>query len=195
MKTSEWLNLRKGDLHEHAQIGFNFWTIYPTVDFGKRVKLGACVVIEDGCIIGDDVLIGNCVTLRPKTTIKNGVVIGHNTVIEGWSVIGERTRIQANSFICKGAIIQEDVFIGPGFVCGEDRNICSHGRSGYKKEPIRICRKARIGMNVCVLPGVSIGCNAFVAAGSLVTKKVLAYEKAAGRPAVMIGIVPSKERI
>jgi len=190
MKTLRWLNL-----HEQAQKGFGVWAIYPTVDFGKNVKLGTCVVIEDGCLIGNNVLIGNHVTLRPMTTLKDGVMIGHNTVIEGWTVIGERTRIQANSFICKGVVIEEDVFIGPGFICGEDKTICSHGRTGYKQEPIKICRGARIGMNVCVLPGVIINEHTFVAAGSLVTQDVLFGEMVAGRPAVHIGRVSVRERI
>ena len=145
------------------------------VKMGKNVFVGENVVIRDGCVIGDN------------------VVIGHNTVIEEDVTIGEGTRIQAMCYITKGMRIGCDVFIGPCFQSTNDKKILSHGRGDFVNQAPRINSGARIGGGVMLLPNVVIQCEAFIGAGSVVTKSVGACEVWYGSPAELKGTTAPEE--
>lgn len=91
-------------------------------------------------------------------------------------------------------IIEDHVFIAPFFVGANTPKIV-HGRDyPLELKPYRIKFGARIGIAVSVLPGVTIGREALIGAGSLVTKDVPDYAVAFGRPAKIVRIVPIEER-
>ena len=167
--------------------------VHPTTVFGKNVKLGHGVIIEEGCEIGDNTYIGNYTVLRPKTKIGKDCVIGHLTVFEGDSVIEDRVLIHAQCHITKGVLIEEDVFIAP-FFCGANTRRIKHGRKyELKIIPYIIRRAVRIGIGVLVLPGVVIGENAQIGVGSIVTKHVPPREIWLGSPAEKYKNVPKSE--
>ncbi len=167
--------------------------IHPYTVFGKNVKVGQGVVIERDCKIGDNTIIAHHVVMRPKTIIGNDCVIGHLNVFEGECKIGDRVLIHAQCHITKDVVIEDDVFIAPFFLGANTMRI-KHGRDfplvieGYK-----IRRAARIGIGVLVMPGIEIGENALIGAGSLVTKNVPAREIWIGSPARKVGNVPDDE--
>ena len=170
-----------------------FDLIHPDVKFGKNVRIGAGVIIEEGSEIGDNSLIGNYVVMRSRTMIGQDSMIGHLTVCEGDTIIGDRVLIHAQCHITKGVIIEDDVFIAP-FFCGANTSQIVHGRNyPLILNPYRINRAARIGIGVIVLPGITIGENAQVAAGSLVTKDIPAEECWQGSPAIFKKKVPREE--
>lgn len=100
--------------------------------------------------------------------------IGHNVII------GDRTRIGAMTFIPEGVTIEDDVWIGPRVTFSNDKYPPSP-KEDWKTTLVK--RGAVIGMGVCVLPGVTIGCGAVVAAGSVVTKDVEPGVLVMGSPA------------
>lgn len=100
--------------------------------------------------------------------------IGNNVVI------GDRVRIGAMTFIPEGVVIEDDAWIGPRVTFSNDTYPPS-GRDQWKTTVIK--KYARLGAGVCVLPGVTIGENALIGMGSVVTKDVPAGEKWAGVPA------------
>ena len=161
--------------------------------FGKNVRLGEGVVIERGCRIGDNTIIGHYCVLRPNTYIGKDCVIGHMTVFEGECEIRDRVLIHAQCHITKDVLIENDVFIAP-FFCGANTKRIVHGRNfpleitGYT-----ICRAARIGIGVLVLPNIIIGENAQIGVGSVVTADVPPREIWFGNPAKYIGNVPEDE--
>ena len=152
-------------------------------------------MIEKSCSIGDNSIIGHHCVLRPQTKIGQNCVIGHLTVFEGETAIGNRVLIHAQCHITKGVVIEDDVFIAP-FFCGANTPRIVHGR-GYPLEikPYRIKRGARIAIGVIVLPGIIIGENALVGAGSVVTHDIPAGEIWFGNPATKHGDVPRDERL
>lgn len=162
------------------------------------VRISSCVRIEEKCSIGRGSFIGHGVVMRPNTVIGPECVIGHHTVFEGRCTVGEGTLIQAQSNITRGVKIGSKVFIGMMF-CGGNDNQIIHARHKYygafEPEPYKIEDFARIGFGVHVLPGVVIGKNSFVAAGSLVTKHVPENARVKGRPARVYGEVPEGERL
>jgi acetyltransferase-like isoleucine patch superfamily enzyme len=115
------------------------------------------------------------------------------TVFEGDTVIGNRVLIHSQCHITKGVIIEDDVFIAPLF-CGANTPRIVHGRDySLILEPYHIRRAARIGIGVSILPEVTIGANALIGAGSVVTRNVPDGECWFGNPAIFKKMVPVEE--
>ena len=108
-----------------------------------------------GAIIGDNCKIGSYVE------VQNNVQIGNNVTIS------------SHSFICSLVIIEDDVFVGHGVMTINDLHPPSYKRTGSKEcwQKTLIKKGAVIGSNVTLLP-VTIGENAEVGAGAVVTKDV-----------------------
>jgi len=167
--------------------------IHPSVAFGANVRIGEGVIVEEGCTIGNDTIIGHHVVLRPGTHIGDECVIGHLTVFEGDAVIRNRVLIHAQCHITSGVVIEDDAFIAP-FFCGANTPRIVHGRDyPLILKPYKIKRAARIGIAVVVLPGIVIGENSLVGAGSVVTHDVPDGEIWFGNPATKHGDVPESE--
>ncbi len=158
--------------------------IHPGTKFGKNVRLGFGVVIEEGCEIGDDTMLANYCVLRPFTKIGKNCKIGHFFVSEGWNSIGDNVRIGPYSIVTFKCIVEDDVFIAPQFLALNDKKA---GRSTREELRAPIIKKgARIGGAVTVNPGVVVGEDCLVGSHSLVNKDVGCGDLAYG--------VPSKEK-
>ncbi len=125
-----------------------------------------------GCVIGDDCMIGTFVE------IQKGVTIGNNV------------RVQSHTFICEGVTIEDNVFVGHHVVFINDKYPRATNRKGHpitradwKLLPVLVKQGASIGSNATILGGVTIGRNALVGAGSVVTKDVPDYAIVVGNPA------------
>ncbi len=111
-------------------------------------------------------------------------------------VVGRRCKISSHTFICEGVLIDDEVFIGHGVMFTNDRYPRATTKQGKPKGEddwqvvkTRVGQRASIGSNATILPGVSIGAQALVAAGAVVTRDVPAGAVAAGVPAKVIGQV------
>jgi len=180
-------------IYSNNYIESNFGPIHPDVIFGKDVRVGHYVVIEEGCKIGDYCFIGNFVVLRPQTIVGSKSIISHGCVCEGQCKIGKRVLIEPQCHLTKGIVIEDDVYFGTG-VSTTNTNKIVHGRKYplVLKAPI-IKRAARIASGVTILPGVVVGENSLVAAGSVVTKDVPDKMMVMGVPAKVIREVPEDE--
>lgn len=160
-----------------------------------NVVIGDFAKIRSGSIIYQDVRIGNHfetghhAIIREENRIGDSVSIWSNTVIDYACVLGSRVKIHTNGYIAQFSKIEDDVFIAPGVVFANDKYPVSQHLEG----PI-IKRGARIGVNVTILPGVLVGEDALVGAGSVVTKNVPARSVVAGNPARIIGNVEDIKR-
>jgi UDP-2-acetamido-3-amino-2,3-dideoxy-glucuronate N-acetyltransferase len=184
---------KEDSFYKEKFVESEFGPIHPDVVFGKNVRLGHYVVIEEGCEIGDDCFIGNFVVLRPKTIVGKHSIISHGCVCEGNCMIGNRVLIEPQCHLTKGLIIEDDVYFGTG-VNTTNTNRIKHGRS-YPliiDAPI-IKRAARIASGVTILPGVVIGENALVGAGAVVTKNVPDFSIVIGVPARIVGMISPDE--
>ncbi len=149
-------------------------------------------LIESNVKLGHNIFIGFGCVIRTNTTIGNDCSFGHLTVIEG-AKIGDRVRFHAQCHITKGTVVEDDVFIGPCYVSTNTKNI-DHGRgiNPLIEGPV-IKRAARIGGGVIIVPGITIGENALIGAGSLITKDVPNKEIWFGSPAEKRGDVAEGE--
>jgi UDP-2-acetamido-3-amino-2,3-dideoxy-glucuronate N-acetyltransferase len=155
---------------------------------------GQFSVIFPDVTIGDGTRIGNFVMIRSDTLIGEHCTIGSYVDIEGEVVIGHHVSLQSGCYITRGVVIEDEVFCGPRVITMNDKRI-SHRRPGleFVREGPRIERAARVGGGSVLLPGVTIGANAFVGAGSVVTKDVPAGAIVVGNPARIVGTVRSEE--
>lgn len=159
-------------------------------------KQGQCCVIADDVRIGTGTRLGNFVLLRSGTVIGSHCVVGSYVDIEGDATIGDFVSLQSGCYITRGVVIEDKVFCGPRVITMNDKRI-SYRRPALAFERLapRILRAARVGGGSILCPGVTIGENAFVAAGSLVTHDVSDRSFVAGSPAQVVGKVPANEII
>jgi UDP-2-acetamido-3-amino-2,3-dideoxy-glucuronate N-acetyltransferase len=180
--------------NEISYIKSTFPPIHPSAKFGRNVRVSHYVVIEEDCEIGDGTFIGNFVVVRPQTKIGKNCRIGHGCIFEGRGTVGNNVTIMPHSQICIDAVIEDDVFIGPDYI-GLNTNKIAHGRGKPVYSPPIIKRAARVGGGVVMMPGVVVGENALVAAGSVVTKDVPEKTIVMGIPARIVGDVSKDELI
>jgi UDP-2-acetamido-3-amino-2,3-dideoxy-glucuronate N-acetyltransferase len=141
------------------------------------VKLGHDVVVADfvnlyGCRIGDESRVG------PFVEIQKNVVVG------------QRCKISSHAFICEGVTLEDEVFIGHGVTFVNDRYPRATTEAGrlagdddWVCEPTLVKRGAAIGSGATIMCGITIGEEAIVGAGSVVTRDVPARTVVAGNPA------------
>lgn len=149
--------------------------IAPSVKLGKDVKVFAFVNLY-GCEIGDESKIGTFVEIQ-----KNAKV-------------GKRCKISSHTFICEGVTIEDEVFVGHNVTFINDLypRATAGGQlqteADWECRPTLIKKGASIGSSVTLLCGVTVGENAIVGAGSVVTKDVPANAIVAGNPARVLRI-------
>ncbi len=148
--------------------------IAPDVRLGRDVQIRPFVNLY-GCEIGDETRIGTFVE------IQKGVKIGR------------RCKISSHTFICEGVTVEDEVFIGHSVTFINDRfpkattvESQLQSEADWNCLPTRVERGASIGSGVTLLGGITIGQNAVVGAGSVVTKDVPAEATVAGNPARII---------
>jgi UDP-2-acetamido-3-amino-2,3-dideoxy-glucuronate N-acetyltransferase len=170
------------------------YIIGPRCKIGNGTRILPFANLESDITIGKNCLIGAHANLRPFTEIGDDSVFGTMSQSEGHNRIGSHVTIHTNCHIAQGVEIEDRVFIAPGFIGANTQRIV-HGRNLPKvTKGCRIKFGARIGIGVLVMPGIIIGREALIGAGSLVTKDVPDFGIAYGSPAKVVGTVPFSER-
>jgi acetyltransferase-like isoleucine patch superfamily enzyme len=152
---------------------------------GGNAVIRSHTVIYAGNKIGDNFKTGNKANIREQNTIGDNVSIGTLTVVEHHVVIEDNVRIHTQAFIPEYSVLKKGCWIGPNVVMTNAKYPMSPDVKKELKGAI-VHENAKVGANVTILPGVSIGKNALVGAGSVATKDVAADSIVAGNPARFI---------
>jgi len=146
---------------------------------GDNARIRSGTVIYSDVNIGSGFRTGHNALVREDTEIGNNVLVGTNSVVDGTCKIGNNVSIQTNVYVTRFTVLEDDVFMGPNSVTTNDKYMLV----GAHLEGATIKRGARIGANATILPGITIGEDAVIGAGSVVTKNLLARSVVAGNPA------------
>lgn len=146
---------------------------YPNV----RIEPGA--VIYDNVYIGEGSIIGANAVLRPVTYIGKHSIFGTLSCSEGKNKIGDYTTVHAQCHITQHVTIGDNVFIAPFFIATNTPYITAgkHGADGPSYDVLLtvIENNVRIGSNVRMTPGLTIGHDAIIDMDCLLTKDVPPY--------------------
>ena len=152
---------------------------------GEGAVIRSHTVVYAGNVIGKNFQTGNKVNIRESNRIGNNVSVGTLSVIEHHVEIADNVRIHTQVFIPEYSILEEGCWIGPNVVFTNAKYPLAPGVKDSLAGPI-IRKGAKIGANVTLLPGVVIGENALVGAGSVVVRDVAPGAVVAGNPARVI---------
>jgi acetyltransferase-like isoleucine patch superfamily enzyme len=162
---------------------------FGAVRIGRDARVRSGTIIYAGVEIGDGFETGHHAIVREENRIGSHCTLWNNSTIDYGCTIGDRVRIHCNVYVAQYTTIEDDVFLAPGVTIANDPHpICTKCMQGPT-----IRRGARIGVNVTLLPLITIGENALVGAGSVVTIDVPAGMLAAGNPARIVGPVDAIE--
>jgi len=138
--------------------------------------------------IGDDTQIWAFVHILPGAIIGAGCNLCDHVFIEDDVVIGDRITIKSGVQLWNGVRIENDVFIGPNVTFTNDL----FPRSKHHPEKYAttlVCKGASIGANATILPGITVGQNAMVGAGAVVTDDIPPNAIVTGNPARIVSYV------
>jgi acetyltransferase-like isoleucine patch superfamily enzyme len=145
--------------------------IVESLDIGEQTRIWAFCHVLPGAKIGREV------NLCDHTFVENDVIIG------------DRVTVKSGVQLWDGIRLEDDVFIGPNVTFTNDR--FPRSKQYPERFPLTtVKRGASIGANATILPGVTIGEQAMIGAGAVVTKDIPAYAVAVGNPAKVIRVAP-----
>ncbi|MBZ5627696.1 MAG: N-acetyltransferase [Acidobacteriia bacterium] len=142
------------------------------VVMGKDVRIFQPTLVNlYGCTIGDETKIGAFVEIQKNASI------------------GRRCKISSHTFICEGVTVEDECFIGHGVVFINDKQPRATAGGQLQSEadwtvvPTRVKRGASIGSGAVIMCGITVGADAMVGAGAVVTRDVPDGAVVAGVPA------------
>jgi len=161
----------------------DYHCIAPDVKLGQGVKLAKFINLY-GCEVGDNTKIGAFVEIQKNARV------------------GKNCKISSHTFICEGVPIEDDVFVGHGvtFINDSYPRATTNGQlqteQDWKVETTVVKRGVSIGSAATILANVTIGENALIGAGSVVTRDVPANTIVAGNPARQLRyLIPNGARV
>jgi acetyltransferase-like isoleucine patch superfamily enzyme len=166
----------------------------PPVRVGVRAVICAGAVLVAGAEIGLGAVVGDQSHVRERARVGEDTVVGRGSAVDNDVEIGAGVRIQTGCYLTAYSKVEDDVFIAPGVYTTNDHTMGRHGRD-HALSGASLRRACRLGARAVLLPGVEVGEEAFVAAGSLVTRDVPARTLVMGAPARPVCEVGEEELI
>lgn len=164
-------------------------------DAGPTV-LGDGAVVRAGTVVygdvraGDGFATGHGALVREHTVLGDDVVVGSRAVVDGATTVGDHVSLQTGAYVPRESRLGSNVFVGPGAVLTNDAYPV---RTDADLVGPAVEDGASVGANATLLPGVTVGEGAFVAAGALVDDDVPPETLAVGVPAEHRPLPPELE--
>jgi acetyltransferase-like isoleucine patch superfamily enzyme len=163
----------------------------PGVIFGNGAVIGTASIFYAGSTIGDYFYAADRAIVRELVQFGCHVCIGKGAIIEHHVKLGDFTKVQSLALVGEGMRVGEHVFIGPYF-----NGTCDKFMDRLEErvfEPPKIKSYSRIGAHVVLMAGITVGKDAVVGAGAVVTHDVPDYCVAVGVPAKVVKKNPHRK--
>jgi UDP-2-acetamido-3-amino-2,3-dideoxy-glucuronate N-acetyltransferase len=161
-----------------------------------RASIHPTAEVSASAEIGPGTRVWHLAQIREGAMIGQNCIIGKDVYIDFDVRIGDNVKIQNSALIYHGATLEDGVFIGPQACLTNDRIPRAitpdgqlKGNDDWEVGPILVKRGASIGAGAIVLPNVTIGKFALIAAGAVVSRDVPDHGLVVGVPARLVGYV------
>ncbi len=149
---------------------------------GDEAVIRAGTIIYESTVIGKHFTSGHNAVIREENRIGDNFSIWNNSTVDYGCRIGNNVKIHCNCYIAQFSVLEDDVFLAPGVTFANDVHPgCEHSMKCLKGPVIK--KGAKIGVNATILPFVTVGENALIGSGAVVTKDVPAGSVVYGNPA------------
>ncbi|MCK9520627.1 MAG: acetyltransferase [Dehalococcoidia bacterium] len=158
------------------------------------IRIHPTAEVSPAADVGDGASVWHHAQVREGARVGPGSIIGKGVYIGADVEVGANCKVQNYSCVYEGTTLEDGVFVGPEVVFTNDRYPRAINPDGSLKSAddwdckgAHVCYGAAVGSRSVVLPGVTIGRWALVAAGSVVTKDVPGHALVVGNPARQVG--------
>jgi UDP-2-acetamido-3-amino-2,3-dideoxy-glucuronate N-acetyltransferase len=167
--------------------------VLPPCEIGEACIIGTLTVLYRGCKLGTKVMIADLASVREDVEIGEYTIVGRGVTVENKVKIGKQCKLETEAYITALSEIEDGCFIAPEVTFTND-NFLGRTKDRFKyHKGVTLRRGARVGANVTFLPGVTVGADALVAAGSVVTRDVPEKKIVIGSPAKVWRDVPADQ--
>ncbi len=160
---------------------------------GDQCLVGAGAILYRGAAIDGRVLMADLCTVRENVTIGRGTIVGRGATVENLCTVGRYCKLESECYITAYSTLEDRVFIAPGVVTSNDNFVGRTAERFKHFKGVTVRRGGRVGAGAVILPGIVIGEDALVAAGSVVTRDVPARTVVLGQPARPLRPVPTEQ--
>lgn len=162
------------------------------LSIGSNTRIRSGTVIYAGSKIGDNLQTGHNVIIREENIIGDNFYIWSNSIVDYGCVIGNNVKIHSGVYVAQFTVIEDNVFLAPGVMIANDLHPgCKYSEECLKGPTIK--KGAKVGVNVTLLPRITIGEYCLVGAGSVVTEDIPPRSVAYGNPVEVRGSIDDLE--
>jgi len=165
----------------------------PPLTVGDTCIVGTGVVLYRGAGIDAKVLMADLCTIRENVTVGRGTIVGRGVTVENFCKVGRYCKLESECYITAYSELEDRVFVAPGVVTSNDNFVGRTAERFKHFKGVTVKRGGRIGAGSVILPGVVIGEDGLVAAGSVVTRDVAPRTIVMGAPAKKWRDVPAEQ--
>jgi acetyltransferase-like isoleucine patch superfamily enzyme len=155
----------------------------PPLTVGDVSIVGTGVVLYRGAAIDGKVLMADLCTIRENVTIGRGTIVGRGVTVENFCTVGRYCKLESECYITAYSTLEDRVFVAPGVVTSNDNYVGRTAERFKHFKGVTVKRGGRIGAGTVLLPGIVVGEDGLVAAGSVVTRDVPPRTIVMGAPA------------
>ena len=169
--------------------------VLPPLTVGDTCIVGTGAVLYRGATIEGKVLMADLCTVRENVSIGRGTIVGRGVTVENFCTVGRYCKLESECYITAYSTLEDRVFVAPGVVTSNDNFVGRTAERFKHFKGVTVRRGGRIGAGSVILPGIEIGEDGLVAAGSVVTRDVPARTIVMGSPARPWRETPIEQRL
>ena len=166
----------------------------PGIVIGENCAIGPNAVIYYDVSIGSNTLLGDGASVREGCRVGSRCVIGRYVTLNYSTIVGDDTKIMDHSWLAGNMTVGSGVFISGGVLTANDNDM---GLMGYEERRVvgpHIEDRVRIGAGAILLPDATLGHDALIAAGAVITKNIAAGDLMMGVPARSVKRASDREK-